>query len=118
MADQTTREVLEEIRTALKEVAEKVESRPMRLDPVAQQRLDASDQRQDEMLQLLRGINGSVHGHSTALAQQGQWITDHAQVHTELADKVKSIGTKAGIASVVGGAVAVLISIAIKVLGG
>lgn len=121
----TTTEALRQIQESLERMEQKADSRPMKLDPVAQARLDGMDERQDEMLTILKEVNGSVREHGQVLASQGQWITDHAQVHTDhvqahtdLADKVKSVAAKAGISTAIGGGLVIAIGIAVKLLGG
>ena len=53
------------------------------------------DKRQEEMLSLLRGVNGNVREHGKVLAQHKQWIEDHdAHVHPALEKRVESVATK------------------------
>ena len=118
MAATLSSAVLQEIRDTLVRLEEKADSKPMILDPLIAKALEALHESQGETNELLRSLNGCVREHSVALAGQNQWVADHAQVHMELAEKVKSIGMKAGIATAVGGAIAVLVGIAIRVLGG
>jgi gamma-glutamyl phosphate reductase len=53
-------------------------------------RLDTLDRRQEEMIELLKTMNGRVRGHAELLARQDQWMEDHvAATHTALQKDVE-----------------------------
>ena len=91
----TYTEALTGIHKCLETLAEKVDTRPLQGGDLLEQRLDMMDKRQEEMLSLLRGVNGNVREHGKALAQHKQWIEDHdAHVHPALEKRVESVATK------------------------
>jgi len=63
---------------------------PTTPDEVILLRLDALDQRQEEMISLLKEMNGRVRAHAELLARHGQWMEDHvAATHTALQKDVE-----------------------------
>ena len=92
----TYTEALESIHECLQELCEKSDTGPL-VDAggLLAQRLDTMEKRQEEMLGLLRGVNGNVRRHSEQLAQQAQWMEDHdAHVHPALEKRVESVASK------------------------
>ena len=91
----TYTEALESIHECLEELAKRDGTQPAKVIALLVQRLDMMDKRQEEMLSLLRGVNGNVREHGKVLAQHKQWIEDHdAHVHPALEKRVESVATK------------------------
>ena len=92
----TYTEALESIHECLEELARRDDApQPAEGITFLIQRLDALDKRQEEMLALLRGVNGNVREHGKTLAEHKQWIKDHdAHVHPAVEKRVESVATK------------------------
>ena len=76
-------------------------------------RMDESDARGKETVQLLRQLNGHVREHGQLLAAHGQWIESHEKAHDAIDKRVDHISLKANIMA---GATAVM-SLVAGVLG-
>lgn len=87
----TYTQVLVDIRDCLQQLDGHLrQPRPAASGEVILLRLDALDQRQEEMISLLKEMNGRVRAHAELLARHGQWMEDHvAATHTALQKDVE-----------------------------
>jgi hypothetical protein len=85
-------ETLADVRECLRRIAAQTKPLP-ELSPQNEAllaRMDAQDKRQEEMIALLKEMNGRVREHGTGLAVHGQWIEDHVgAAHTALQKDVE-----------------------------
>jgi hypothetical protein len=89
----TYTQVLTDVHDCLQQIGERLQQprpTPAVSGEVILMRLDTLDQRQEEMISLLKEMNGRVRAHAELLARHGQWMEDHvAATHTALEKDVE-----------------------------
>lgn len=108
----TYTQTLVDIRDCLQQIGGQLQQPRTTPGEVILTRLDMLDQRQEEMISLLKEMNGRVREHAELLARHGQWMEDHvAATHTALEKDVESAMKRANIVGALNGALTAIAGI-------
>ncbi|NIV28414.1 MAG: hypothetical protein GWN58_02530 [Anaerolineae bacterium] len=107
----TYTQALADVHDCLRQIANEIAQGKPAGDGGIQVMLAQQDRRQEEILKLLREVNGRVRKHGETLSAHDQWMADHvAETHTTLRRDVELTMKRVGIITAVDTVVAFLAS--------